>query len=160
MWNVKKIIRKGDYNYCVVEGHPNATAHGYVLHHRVVLENHLKRLLNNHEVVHHINGDKLDNRVENLGVLDSTSHARWHQSLKGKMYADLKCPQCDKVFTKPYNATYVVKGGVFTACSPTCRGKFSRNIQLHGVTHAVESAISENILTIYRKYMVDNPEET
>jgi len=28
------------------------------------------------------------------------------------------------------------------------------------ITHTVEIAISENILAVYRKYAVDNPEET
>lgn len=160
MWNIEKIISKGDYHYCVVRGHPKATKHGYVLHHRVVVENHLNRLLNDDEVVHHINGDKLDNRLENLQVLDSKTHARIHGIQQGKKYADLKCPQCGKGFTKPYNTTHVVKRGTYTACSRSCSGKLSRFIQLHGVTPIVESAISENILAVYQKYTADNSEET
>jgi uncharacterized C2H2 Zn-finger protein len=160
MWNIKKIISKGDYYYCVAEGHPKANKHGYVLHHRVVVENHLNRLLSDREVVHHINGDKRDNRIENLQVLDSKTHLQLHGAKKGRLYVDLKCPQCGRLFTKPHNSTHVVKGGLYTTCSRVCRGKLSRFIQLHGATHIVESAISENILTVYRKYAVDNPEET
>ena len=58
MWNIEKIVKKGDYLYAVVKEHPKATKHGYVLLHRVVMENHLNRLLNEDEVVHHRNKDK------------------------------------------------------------------------------------------------------
>lgn len=46
--------------------------------HRVVAEQMLGRPLEPDEVVHHINGDKRDNRLENLQVLSRSEHSRLH----------------------------------------------------------------------------------
>lgn len=45
---------------------------------RGVVAAHLGRLLEPHEVVHHINGDETDDRLENLVVTDHSEHARIH----------------------------------------------------------------------------------
>jgi len=52
--------------------------------HRTIMERYLKRKLLPTEIVHHINGDKLDNRIENLEILSRSQHNKKHHFLERK----------------------------------------------------------------------------
>lgn len=160
MWNVRSIVSKGDYNYAIVPEHPNAIEYGYVLEHRIIMENHLGRLLTPDEIVHHINKDKKDNRIENLQITTQAKHAKKHGLENGQLYVELICPQCKKHFHTPKKQSFLQKGSEYTCCSKQCRGKFSSNIQHHGRTYEVELAISVNLVREYKKYSTDNTEQT
>ena len=130
MFKILKKVSKGDYDYAIVPDHPNATQYNYVLYHRVVMENHLGRLLTKNEIVHHINHDKKDNRIENLEVMDKGQHVRLHNST-GVAVVSLTCPECGKnFFTKRGNSHLSKPKNKSTYCSRSCNGKNSRRLQL------------------------------
>ena len=65
-----------------VPDHPKANNRGYVLKSRYIMEQQLGRYLTIDEVVHHKDGNKLNNVVENLELMFKSEHDRGHNNLK------------------------------------------------------------------------------
>src|SRR6266852_1497506 len=54
---------------------------GYIMQHRLIMESSLGRYLLPTELVHHINGDKKDNRLENLEIKSQSDHIKHHKAV-------------------------------------------------------------------------------
>ncbi len=64
--------------------HPLADPNGYVYEHQLIAVAALGRQLASGEVVHHLNGDRGDNRWENLEVVTRAQHNAHHNGERGR----------------------------------------------------------------------------
>lgn len=111
-WRGGSIIVSG-YRYLHVPDHPHATQDGYVAEHRLVVEGVIRRYLEPVEVVHHRNHRKLDNRPENLQLMENGSahrveHGEWREE---------PCVECG---TPVRRSAGMRRRGVRTCCSVRC----------------------------------------
>jgi len=82
MWKGGRSKNQAGYIYIYNPNHPFANKDNCIFEHRLVMEKHLGRYLTPKEVVHHINGIKDDNRIENLKLFKNESeHIKFHKAI-------------------------------------------------------------------------------
>ena len=77
-WKGGRRITTDGYILIRMPEHPRADVNGYVRENRYIMEQYLGHLFPSSEHVHHRNGDKQDNRLENLELLLKRIHHRKH----------------------------------------------------------------------------------
>ncbi len=101
--------------------------------HRDVMEKYLGRKLRTDEHVHHIDGNKENNSIENLKIVSPMEHRRIHHGWKldGKIWWK-KCPLC-KIFKEVKKHFYIRNSGKGSCgtyckrCSPVVLKKWRNN---------------------------------
>lgn len=79
----------------------------YRKEHVLVMEKQLGRPLKKNEVIHHIDGDKTNNALNNLWLTTRTGHRRAHLSLQGVAYLLLRS---GPIQFNPVSGTYEISG--------------------------------------------------
>ena len=94
-WKNRSAARKGEkspnwkggtrktvkgYKQILLPDHPRADSSGYVMEHIVVWECATGSQLPDSCVIHHLNGIKTDNRIENLCAMQRGAHTTYHHT--------------------------------------------------------------------------------
>ena len=81
------------YRYIYKPEHPTSMNSenwdGYIYEHIYIIEKNLGRSLTENEIVHHLDNNPNNNKIENLIVLDKSQHAKIHAWVN-KMEQELK----------------------------------------------------------------------
>ncbi len=81
-WKGGKVKYDG-YWKILTPNHPRADSSGYVYEHVLVMEKKLGRLIIKGEIIHHIDGNRGNNEIENLFLCkDTGTHTNIHRSIE------------------------------------------------------------------------------
>lgn len=84
-WNDGKIISSQGYvRIRVGKDHPLADPNGYAYEHLIVWVSSGRRRPEKDEIIHHENGDKTDNRIQNLSLMSRAKHNSIHNQSKAR----------------------------------------------------------------------------
>jgi len=82
------------YIYFYDPEHPLAISDGIVYYHRHLMSLKMGRWLKRDEVVHHIDGNRANNNLDNLVVLTASSHTAKHKTVHELL--TIYCKYCNK----------------------------------------------------------------
>lgn len=79
-WKGGKRMTSRGYRQLFMPDHPRADSSGYVMEHIIVWEKATGTQLPQNCCIHHLNGNKSDNRIENLCVMLHSAHTVFHHT--------------------------------------------------------------------------------
>lgn len=115
------------------------STHKVVSYPRILMEYKLGRKLKATEQVHHIDGNPLNNNINNLELLNQHDHLKLHADVKSIKYEDklMVCPVCGKEFIwsakqqkeRYRNSKRSTKLYIGPFCSKSCSGRLGTDTQ-------------------------------
>lgn len=122
------LVKDGDYIQTVApKGYSGRKYHhGLALEHHVVWWKHHGVSPRSDEVIHHVNRNKQDNRIENLMLMTRSEHAALHGAEKERTISEIPCNVCGGLFKiETRFAKYKQKTGKYLTCSKKCSASLS-----------------------------------
>jgi hypothetical protein len=140
------------YKVVKIHGHPIASKNGFILEHRKVWFDNFGAIPNG-SVIHHKNGDKHDNRIENLECLTRSQHMKEHYEhglgIRNGIakFVKFKCVVCDSEFTRRESTVRVndknpIGKHKFRTCSRSCWATVMNSYK-HGKTEKFLSKLKD-----------------
>ena len=133
--NGYRVIYKPNYEFSMTSDNWK----GYIYEHIYVAHKMLGRPLKDTEVVHHLNGCRTDNRMENLLVLERSQHAKLHMWLNSCGFntekIEVNGKNCKKTKYSSKNVRYcpvcgnILQRGQTVTCSVECSGIYHRKVE-------------------------------
>lgn len=136
-------MKNGDYVLVIApEWYKGKRYRGrYCYEHHLAWEKHTGLSVPDGCIVHHKDGNKHNNNINNLQLMEAKTHVAMHAK-KGRTVLELKCPSCGKHFIKEKRNCFRKKRIMF--CSRQCVGKmysFNRPTE-----EQIKKAIEENVV--------------
>lgn len=98
----------------------------YCYEHHLVYWQHYGIIPNENEVIHHKDGNKYNNNINNLELLTTNNHNKYHGAKHKRHMIKCLCPTCGNIFMKEYRQSHIFKKQIASYCSKECANKANK----------------------------------